>query len=74
MRLRQPPLIERRDVPSDFFRHYPGMTQCACCDALVLLAEAVTVTHDITETSQEHEHFCSTTCATQQWEAFHAYD
>lgn len=74
MRHGHAPLIERRDVPPEFFQHYPGMTMCACCDGLIPLAEAVIVTTDITETSREVEHFCSTTCATEQREAFHAYD
>ena len=65
-------MISRYDVPPEFFDHYPGMTSCANCNALVKLTEAVVVTRDITEFWQEQEHFCSQSCADEWREAFHA--
>lgn len=67
-------MVQVQDVPNDFFHHYPGMTQCGNCDELIPQSQAVAVTHDITETFRDIDHYCSASCAKAQLEAFHAYD
>lgn len=43
-----------------------GNTQCACCDKLVRLDEAVVKTYHVSQNKQETEHFCTDRCK-QEW-------
>jgi hypothetical protein len=46
-------MITAKDVPPDFFQHYPRMTQCATCDILIPQSEAVQAEDDV---------YCSEAC------------
>lgn len=43
-----------------------GFTQCACCDKLVPLDEAVVKTYHVSPHHSITEHWCSTKCQ-QEW-------
>jgi hypothetical protein len=65
-------MVTSKDVPPEFWHHYPGMTQCAACDRLVRRTEAIVVTRHITEVTTDTEVFCSHECAENWAEIFHA--
>jgi hypothetical protein len=65
-------LVNRRDVPPEFWCHYPNMTSCACCGGILRLRDAILVTREITHCTRDTEHYCSHECAEKWAEIFHA--
>jgi hypothetical protein len=52
------------DVLPDLFGLVPAQTQCATCDKIIYLHEAIITRFMVMEIEMGRDHFCSTACAT----------